>query len=109
SAVAISIVSVCFFCCRERRVQKRLIRAAEAAKIAQEAKTQAAVNAKKAGNDGAGMDRQPLMSQPAGEDLPPLPQMQSQYGSGGYQGAGQDYASGGHGQNPFTDAGHPLR
>ncbi|KAK5658243.1 hypothetical protein OQA88_2218 [Cercophora sp. LCS_1] len=110
SAVAISVVSVCFFCCRERRVQNRLIRAAEAAKIAQEAKTQAAVNAKKVGNDGPGLDRQPLMSQPASEDLPPLPQMQSQYGSGGYQGgAAQDYNSGGHGQNPFVDSGHPLR
>jgi len=106
SAIAISVISICFFCCRERRQQNRLIRAAEAAKIAQEAKTQAMVDAKKSASHGGvsgSADRQPLMSQPAGvEDLPPLPQ---QYG---YQQAAHTDYDNGHGQNPFTDA-HPMR
>ncbi|KAK0641503.1 hypothetical protein B0T16DRAFT_297696, partial [Cercophora newfieldiana] len=49
SFIAVSVISICFFCCRERRQQSRLLRAAEAAKIAQEAKTQAMIDAKKSG------------------------------------------------------------
>jgi len=108
SFIVVSVVSICFFCCKERRQQNRLIRAAEAAKIATEAKTQAKVDAMKAGNRGGGasdgMDRQPLMSQPA------MPQQDSHYGGAGgaYAPApGADYDAG-HGQNPFTDA-HPMR
>ncbi|KAJ4300608.1 hypothetical protein N0V88_003292 [Collariella sp. IMI 366227] len=36
AAVAISIVAICFMCCRERREHKKIERAAEAAKIAKE-------------------------------------------------------------------------
>ncbi|KAK1759749.1 hypothetical protein QBC47DRAFT_420638 [Echria macrotheca] len=108
SAIAISVISICFFCCKERRVQRRLIRAAEAAKIAQEAKTAAMVSAKKAGpsaSSGDNLDRQPLMSQAS--DLPPLPQ---QY-QGGYQAAPGTEYGGAHGSNPFADShdSHPLR
>ncbi|KAK0627284.1 hypothetical protein B0T14DRAFT_423150 [Immersiella caudata] len=107
SFIAVSVISICFFCCRERRQQNRLIRAAEAAKIAQEAKTQAMIDAKKSASrsvSGGGADRTPLMSQPAGEDLPAL---QQQYGGGYQQAPNTDYDNG-HGQNPFTDS-HPMR
>jgi len=113
SSIAVSVISICFLCCRERRQQNRLIRAAEAAKIAQEAKTQAMIDAKKSSSRGVGgsndgMDRQPLMSQPVGgEDLPVLPM--PQYGGGGdYQQAANSDFDSGHGQNPFTDT-HPMR
>lgn len=115
SAIVVATASICFFCCRERRSQNRLIRAAEAAKIAQEAKTQAMVDSKKqssrglgGASPGDGMDRQPLMGQHAGEDLPALPSMPQSYGGGYQQGAPSDYG-GSHTQNPFVDSSHPLR
>jgi hypothetical protein len=104
AAVAVSVFTVCFLCCRERKSQRRLMRAAEAAKIAQEAKTQAMLSAKRNAAtvaDDVALDRQPLMSQE--QQLPP---MASQYGGGGATGYG-----GGAGGNPFADAqeGHAMR
>jgi len=61
SAVGISVASICFFCIKEKRVQKKLVRAAEAAKMAMEAKTSArAARANMDANDAA--DGQPLMA-----------------------------------------------
>jgi hypothetical protein len=78
SAVLGSVISVCFCCCRERRTHKRIERAAEAAKIAKEAKTQAVVAAKRPGTAVTGTanapqaaaEGQPLMYSHA----PPLQQ-----------------------------------
>ncbi|KAK3358249.1 hypothetical protein B0T24DRAFT_488089, partial [Lasiosphaeria ovina] len=69
-AVAASVFGVCFLCCKERRVQKRLERAAENARIEKDAKTSAMVARKKSFRAGGaeaaaaaedGLDRQPLM------------------------------------------------
>ncbi|KAL2200246.1 hypothetical protein P885DRAFT_57129 [Corynascus similis CBS 632.67] len=107
SAIALSVVSICFLCCRERREHRRIERAAEAARIAKEAKTQATVAAKRPGaavtggvSAAAAVEGQPLMYQGAGG--PPSPSAQQQ------QFPQQQHAAG----NPFTDAGHdghPLR
>ncbi|KAK3318245.1 hypothetical protein B0H66DRAFT_532751 [Apodospora peruviana] len=129
TAVALSVFGVCFLCCRERRVQKRLERAAEAANIAREAKNSAMVNSRRPvpgvvtdvgtdgqlDEDGAG---QPLMQ--AAQDHPPLPQLPREYssssGRGGYNtasgtGTPMDGGHGGQQQNPFADShdSHPLR
>ncbi|KAK3353216.1 hypothetical protein B0T25DRAFT_205566 [Lasiosphaeria hispida] len=111
SAVFISVCSICFFCCREQRVQRRLTRAAEAAKIAAEAKTQALVAAKRGNSSPDAADRQPLMA-----DAPPVPGMPRGYaagGAGGYQDHGADeFHRGQQQQNPFVDDerdAHPLR
>ncbi|KAK3390592.1 hypothetical protein B0H63DRAFT_120614 [Podospora didyma] len=109
--IAASVFSICFLCCRERNVQKRLERAAEVSRIAKEAKLSATVAAKQnpasagAAADNAGEDRQPLM---AAHDLPPLPPMPQQY-SGGYQPHLQHQESQDFGgqQNPFADAHDP--
>lgn len=105
AAVAVSVFTVCFLCCRERKSQRRLMRAAEAAKIAQEAKTQAMLSAKRNAAsvaDDVALDRQPLMGQQqqgGGHQLPPMP---SQYaGATGYGGGAQG--------NPFADDGHAMR
>ncbi|KAL2159504.1 hypothetical protein VTH06DRAFT_2509, partial [Thermothelomyces fergusii] len=102
SSIVVSIVSVCFLCCRERAEHRRLERAAEAARIAKEAKTQATVAAKRPGPgvtgaaSGAAVEGQPLMYQGGGAG-PSSPSPQQ-----------QPFAAG----NPFTDAGqdgNPLR
>ncbi|KAK4121582.1 hypothetical protein N657DRAFT_622939 [Parathielavia appendiculata] len=108
SAIVLSIVAVCFMCCRERREHRRIERAAEAARIAKEAKTSATVAGKRPGAavTGAGgvEASQPLMYHQADGGLsggpqhypPPMPSMQQGYGAA----------------NPFADAahdGHPLR
>lgn len=67
SAVAISIVSVCFMCCKERREQTRLRKEAEAAKIAKEAKIEQTVAAKRPGvsvTGGVGASAAAEASQP---------------------------------------------
>lgn len=93
-AIAVSIIAICFMCCRERSEHRRIERAAEAARIAKEAKTQATVAGKRAGQSvtggvsGPAVEGQPLMSQGA----PPSPGLQ--------------------GGNPFSDGdhnGHPMR
>lgn len=104
AAVAVSVFTVCFLCCRERKSQRRLMRAAEAAKIAQEAKTQAMLSAKRNAAsvaDDVALDRQPLMGQQQQHQLPPMP---SQYAGGGSTGYG-----GGAQGNPFADDGHAMR
>ena len=106
SAIVVSVVGICFMCCRERREHRRMERAAEAARIAKESKTQATAAAKRPGANvtggvGAGsasVEGQPLMYQGAGGDpqqqyYPPQGQMPMQ--QGGYAGA-----------NPFADSGH---
>ncbi|KAH6856944.1 hypothetical protein B0I37DRAFT_87079 [Chaetomium sp. MPI-CAGE-AT-0009] len=107
-AIAVGIGSVCFLCCRERSEHRRTERAAEAARIAKEAKTQATVAAKRAGTSvtggvsGPAVEGQPLMYQGGGAAGPSSPGPQQQhFPQGGYS-AG----------NPFTDAGndgHPMR
>ncbi|KAK0718060.1 hypothetical protein B0T26DRAFT_645974 [Lasiosphaeria miniovina] len=127
-AVAASVFGVCFLCCKERRVQKRLERAADEARIVKEAKTSAMVARKKSFGAGGsaeaaaaaedGLDRQPLMA--AASDLPPLPPMPQQYtDDAGYQSQSrsqkqQQYAQQqdfGGSENPFADSrdAHPLR
>ncbi|KXX74842.1 hypothetical protein MMYC01_208073 [Madurella mycetomatis] len=126
-AVVISIFSICFLCCRERNEHRRIEKAAEAARIAKEAKTQATVAAKRPGtavtaaHSAPVVEGQPLMyQQPAGGTADP--------GAGADIGAGagasdqqqqqqqqqqqppypqQQYG----GANPFADShdGHPLR
>lgn len=125
AAVVISIFSICFLCCRERNEHRRVEKAAEAARIAKEAKTQATVAAKRpapsvtAEHSAPAVEGQPLMyqvQQPQQQQQPP----QSQYGMGG----GDIAAAGGPaagslpypqqqygGANPFADThdAHPLR
>ncbi|KAK4097849.1 hypothetical protein N658DRAFT_518398 [Parathielavia hyrcaniae] len=114
SAIVLSVVAVCFMCCRERREHRRIERAAEAARIAKEAKTSATVAAKRPGasvtggtgaGGGAAEASQPLMYHQADGGAsggpqqhypPPMPPMPQGYGAA----------------NPFADAahdGHPLR
>jgi hypothetical protein len=102
-AIAVSIVAICFFCCRERRQHKRIERAAEAARIAKEAKTQATVAAKRPGVSVTGglssssapaVEGQPLMYQTGGAG-PSIGRS-----SPGPQGQGYG------GANPFVDAPH---
>ncbi|KAK0621631.1 hypothetical protein B0T17DRAFT_618057 [Bombardia bombarda] len=127
-AVVVSVFSICFLCCREKRSQKRLERAEEAAKIVHDAKNAAVVAAKRpvagarAAADADAMDGQPLMrdadagARGGGHDLPPLPPMPQLYGGGGggggggYQQMGQGHSDAG-GHNPFQDEpdSHPLR
>jgi hypothetical protein len=111
SAVVISIVAVCFMCCRERREHRRIERAAEAARIAKEAKTQATVAAKRPGASVTGgvsspvVEGQPLMYQGGGRPASPGQQNFP-------QGAGMPMQQGYGAANPFADAGHdghPLR
>ncbi|EAQ88387.1 predicted protein [Chaetomium globosum CBS 148.51] len=109
-AIVVAIGSICFLCCRERSEHRRTERAAEAARIAKEAKTQATVAAKRAGTSvtggvsGPAVEGQPLMYQGGGGGPGPSspgPQQQHFPQQGGYT-AG----------NPFTDAGndgHPMR
>ncbi|KAK0715612.1 hypothetical protein B0H67DRAFT_554104 [Lasiosphaeris hirsuta] len=108
SAVFISVCSICFFCCREQRVQRRLTRAAEAAKIAADAKTQALVAAKRGNTSPDAADRQPLMA-----DAPAVPGLPRGYAAGGYRDQGADgFQRGQQQQNPFVDDerdAHPLR
>jgi len=116
AAIALSVIAICFMCCRERREHRRIERAAEAARIAKEAKTQATVASKRpgasvTGGGGAGgshaVEGQPLMYQGGGgadqgQYYPPQGQMPMQQQQTGYGGAA----------NPFADAGHdghPLR
>lgn len=103
-AIAVSIIAICFLCCRERSEHRRTERAAEAARIAKEAKTQATVAAKRAGTSvtggvsGPAVEGQPLMYQGGGGGAGPSspgPQQQHFPQQGGY-------AAG----NPFNDAGH---
>lgn len=118
--IAVSIGSICFLCCRERRAHGRMERAAEAARIAKEAKTSATAAAKRPGHSvtaaagGPAVEGQPLMYQTG----PPSPQAHQQefppqqfgslehHGQGGQQGQGYGGAP-----NPFADShdGHPLR
>ena len=73
TAIVLSVFGICFFCCRERRTQNRLAKAAEAAAIAREAKA-AAMVANKRPELGARVPsdtrlaQQPLMgeAEPAG-------------------------------------------
>lgn len=118
-ALVISLVSVCIFCCRERAEHKRLDRAAEAARIAKEAKTQATVAAKRpgvsvtggVGGGAAAVEGQPLMYQTGGGagggSSSPGPQ-QTSFGQQHMQLQQQP----GYGAaNPFADGeheGHPL-
>ncbi|KAK4146573.1 uncharacterized protein C8A04DRAFT_9595 [Dichotomopilus funicola] len=97
-AIAVSIIAICFMCCRERSEHRRIERAAEAARIAKEAKTQATVAGKRAGQSvtggvsGPAVEGQPLMSQGVPHGGPPSPGLQ--------------------GGNPFSDGGHdghPMR
>ncbi|KAL1836533.1 hypothetical protein VTJ49DRAFT_5045 [Mycothermus thermophilus] len=102
SAIVISIIAICVMCCRERSQHRKIAREAEAAKIAKEAKMQAAVAGKRPGanvTQQPNVEGQPLMYQgaagapaagPAGGAYPP----QGQYGQpeqGPYGG-----------QNPFA-------
>ncbi|KAL2131797.1 hypothetical protein VTI74DRAFT_4598 [Chaetomium olivicolor] len=112
SAIVISVVGICFMCCRERREHRRIERAAEAARIAKEAKTQATVQAKRPGVNVTGgvsdpvVEGQPLMySGGAGAEA-------SQQGYFPPQQQGQQMQQGYGAANPFADAGHdghPLR
>ncbi|KAK1831816.1 hypothetical protein QBC39DRAFT_371491 [Podospora conica] len=107
-AVAVAVFTVCFLCCRERKSQRRLMRAAEASKIAQEAKTAAMLSAKRNAAsvaDDVALDREPLMS--SSRDLPPMPSVPGQYAGQqtGYGGGGGGGAQG----NPFADEGHAMR
>ncbi|KAK3398458.1 hypothetical protein B0T20DRAFT_208872 [Sordaria brevicollis] len=83
ATIALSICGLCFFCCRERRTQKKLERAAEAAKIAKEAKTSAMVANKRAntipGNAAHQQEQEQMLEQP-------LMGGNTGYGGGAYQG-----------------------
>ncbi|GAB1318616.1 Extracellular membrane protein CFEM domain-containing protein [Madurella fahalii] len=126
AAVVISVFSICFFCCRERNEHRRIEKAAEAARIAKEAKTQATVAAKRPGaavtaaHSAPVVEGQPLMyQQPAGGAGDAG--MGADIGAGAGAGVGiggasdqqqppypqQQYG----GANPFADThdGHPLR
>lgn len=83
ATISLSICGLCFFCCRERRTQKKLERAAEAAKIAKEAKTSAMVANKRANaapaHDQHQQEQEQMLEQP-------LMGGKTGYSGGGYQG-----------------------
>jgi hypothetical protein len=63
-AVTASIAGICFFCCRERRQQKRLVKAAEAAAIAKAAaldKKRPSVGVRSVSGTSQAQDQVPLM------------------------------------------------
>jgi hypothetical protein len=86
AAIALSIIGVCFFCCRERRTQSRLAKAAEAAAIAREAKAAAMVAAKRP---------EPRARAPSPDHQAQQPLM------------AESADAGSHGPNPFADI-HPA-
>ncbi|KAK4130649.1 hypothetical protein BT67DRAFT_212056 [Trichocladium antarcticum] len=118
TAIAVSIGAICFMCCRERREHGRIERAAEAARIAKEAKTGATVAAKRPGHNVTAaaappsVEGQPLMYQ-TGPSSPGAHQQAfpQQYPSQFPQ-QGQPQGYGG-APNPFVDNdaqdAHPLR
>ncbi|KAL2267819.1 hypothetical protein VTJ83DRAFT_5096 [Remersonia thermophila] len=79
TAIVVSIVAICFMCCRERSQHRKMERAAEAARIAKEAKAQATAAAKRPGaavTQQPNVEGQPLMYQggagaPGGPPAPP--------------------------------------
>ncbi|KAK4466190.1 hypothetical protein QBC42DRAFT_90430 [Cladorrhinum samala] len=101
TALVVSVFSICFLCCKERREQTRLEKAKEAANIAKEAKTATAASKRPGRNvtggvgaTGAQAQGQPLMYEGGGAG-----------GHGGDVGAGGQQAPGGYGSaNPFVDS-----
>lgn len=119
-AVVVSIFSICFLCCRERNEHRRIEKAAEAARIAKEAKAQATVAAKRPGtavtaaHSAPVVEGQPLMyQQPAGGAADPAAGADIGAGAGASdQQQQQPYPQQQYGgANPFADShdGHPLR
>jgi hypothetical protein len=108
-ALFVGLLSVCILCCRERAEHQRLERAAEAARIAKEAKAQATAAAKRPGLSVTGpvsspaVEGQPLMYQ-GGGDAPSSPSAQQMsFAQQPYQLQSQQ----GYGApNPFADGAH---
>lgn len=107
AALVVSVFSICFLCCKERREQTRLEKAKEAAKIAKEAKAATAAAKRPGRNVTGGVGETGVQSQ--GQ---PLMYGGGAGGHGGDVGAGGQQAPGGYGSaNPFVDSqdSHALR